>query len=548
MNKFFKTSLCGLVSVALAAMPMNVFATTAQEETVYVKLQPNGAVSHSSVSKHLLNSSASRSVSDATILREIQNLNGFESYTINGDQIIWQTEGKDIYYKGKTDKTLPVSVEITYKLNGEIKTLAEMLGEAGKVEIHFHYRNASKVGNLYTPFVVAMSTTLPSSVRNINITNGKTISNGRGFAVMALAAPGLYDSLQVQELKSLDDIILTYETDDFVLNDVYNIVTPKLLEQSDLKIFDEVNKFSSDAQKLANSSKELVKGSDSLRDGVKELRDSIVKAQSQLQNTGKLLSAENLDGISNTAANAARKQVAAQQDKIRAQIHHQLTNMGELEQVQSQLANQLAQAKALELCLSSQTSRLITPLVPVEPDVSNDTPRDITSAEASVIATCQKPEVLQQYIEKVKPAVAQEVAKNFDLTTVEEKMFQSTYASLAQVAAETASTTARNVASQIAATIQKGFSKQLDVMMSTMIAGVDQLLDGAAKLSAGMARFDQEGIQTLSNVVNNKLKNTSDKAKRLVQLAQDYNNFSGINQNSDGEVKFILMIDAKKKQ
>lgn len=611
MKKAIETTLCGVLAAVLVGMPLSVYANakvqdvaalteqvavvtagaglarvaqqelavttqqdvnattqsatpTAQEETVFVKLRPDGTVDYSSVSKHLLNHAQSETLTDFTTLQNIENVNGFETYRVDGDRIIWQSQGNDIYYKGKTEQALPITVEITYKLNGETKALAEILGKSGHVEMQLHYRNSSKVGNLYTPFVVIMGTTLPTSARNIEITNGKVISNGRGFAVMALAAPGLYDSLQLNELRSLDDIVLTYDTDDFALNDVYNIVTPKILDQSDLKIFDEVDKLTDSSKQLAESSQELVKGTQTLRDGVQELRVGITKAQTQLQSTGSLIDEETLTQISDLAASAARKQIAAQQSTIRAQIHQQVSGMEELGQIQNSLVEQLAQAEALKVCLAtppvqSTTSRVQGDSVNVsdvqlDPDDAQPgsgdmqtAPSQPTTTEGSIIARCSDPAVLQQYVAKVKPAVAEKVASQFDLTAIEEKMFQSTYASLRQVAVTTAATTARNVAMQVASSIQDGLGDKLDVLMSEMLNGIDQLLDGANKLNDGMTKFDQEGIQTLNNLVNNKLKSTADKTKRLTQLAHDYNNFSGISKDSDGEVKFILMIDAQKK-
>ncbi len=608
MKKAIETTLCGVLAAVLVGMPLSVYANataqnitaptdqtvaqliaatagtelaiatqqdanatmlatapTAQEETVFVKLRPDGAVDYSSVSKHLLNHAQSETLTDFTTLQNIENVNGFETYRVDGDRIIWQSQGNDIYYKGKTEQALPITVEITYKLNGETKALAEILGKSGRVEMQLHYQNSSKVGNLYTPFLVIMGTTLPTSARNIEITNGKVISNGRGFAVMALAAPGLYDSLQLNELQGLDDIILAYNTDDFALNDVYNIVTPKILDQSDLKIFDEVDKLTNSSKQLAESSQELVKGTQTLRDGVQELRNGIIKAQTQLQSTGSLIDEETLTQISDLAASAARKQIAAQQSTIRAQIHQQVSGMEELGQIQNSLVEQLAQAEALKVCLATPPVQSATSRVQGDSVNASDVQLDSddaqqnsdgvqpnssqqpTTTEGLIIGKCSDPAVLQQYVAKVKPVVAEKVASQFDLTAIEEKMFQSTYVSLRQVAATTAATTARNVAMQVARSIQDGLGDQLDILMSEMLNGIDQLLDGVNKLNDGMTKFDQEGIQTLNNLVNNKLKSTADKTKRLTQLAHDYNNFSGISKDGDGEVKFILMIDAQKK-
>ncbi len=556
MPKIFKTTLCGLLAITIAAMPLNVYASSAsQEETIYAKLQPDGSLDYTSVSKHLFNSNRSNILNDTSILQNIENINGFETYKIENNQVSWQANGNDIYYKGQTEKSLPISLELTYKLNDEVKPLDEILGKSGTAELHFHYCNSSKVGNLYTPFVVAMTTTLPSSAHNINITNGKIISNGRNFIITALAAPGLHDSLQMPELQNLDDIILTYDTDNFALSDIYNIVTPKLLDQSDLKIFDEVDKLSSSAQKLSDSSRELVNGSNSLRDGVQKLRDSIAAAQTQLQSTSQLLDEKTLDQIADTAANAARQKLSRERDTIRAQIHRQISGMTELNQLENNLVNQLSQAKALEVCMKTNTAAQPIPTAPTTPtDTSAENDTDTTeSADTPTTPVtppainCADPAILQQYLTVVKSQVAQQVAGQLNLAAMEERMFQSTYASLQQVAMETAATTARSVAMQVATSIQEGLGNQLENLINKMLVGVDQLLDGANKLNDGLKKFDQEGIQTLNNLVNSKLKSTSDKAKRLTQLAHDYNNFSGINEDGEGDVKFILMIDAKQK-
>ena len=38
----------------------------------------------------------------------------------NGSSLVWQTtDGQDIYYQGKTTNSLPVSMKVTYKLDGK---------------------------------------------------------------------------------------------------------------------------------------------------------------------------------------------------------------------------------------------------------------------------------------------------------------------------------------------------------------------------------------------------------------------------------------------
>ncbi|MFR5619402.1 MAG: hypothetical protein ACLTJ5_11400 [Clostridium sp.] len=62
---------------------------------------------------------------------------GNETFSNKTEQILsWNTSGQDIYYQGKTDKKLPVSMKITYKLDGKEIAAKDLPGKSGKVEIH----------------------------------------------------------------------------------------------------------------------------------------------------------------------------------------------------------------------------------------------------------------------------------------------------------------------------------------------------------------------------------------------------------------------------
>lgn len=59
-----------------------------------------------------------------------------------------------------------------------------------------------------------------------------------------------------------------------------------------------------------------------------------------------------------------------------------------------------------------------------------------------------------------------------------------------------------------------------------------------------MTKFDKEGISTISNYINGDLKDISIRFEKLQELADKYNNFSAINDNTSGNVKFIMIIDS----
>lgn len=548
MKKLIKNTLCITTAATLALAPTSALAMS-QEETVYAKLQPSGSLDYLSVSKHLLNDLRDTKLNDKSILRNIENVNGFEEYNANGENLIWNANGKDIYYSGKTDKELPVQVAVTYQLNGEEKSLEDMLGKSGKVEIRFKYRNFSKVGSLYTPFVVAFGTTLPeSSTHNVSITNGKIISNGRDLIVTAIAAPGLYDSLKIDEVKNLDVITLSYETDKFELNDTYNIVTPKVLDSDDLKIFDEVDKLTTDTQKLSSSSKELANGTNKLKSGIQELRDTLVSARSQLNSLSSLLDTKTLNSIANTAARTARQKVSEQRQDIYNTIDQQVAGMmpdsslmQQLNALKPIMIEQQKIAKCKELTTSSKQSL----------DENDGTILSSCDTDANAILNTigqqQGIDINGQIVVAVNTQFSS-IANKLDQKTITDKLFDSTYGAIQNVAEETAANTARSVATQLVGSIQKDLNEKLNSLMDKLIGGVDQLLDGANELNNGMQQFDREGIQKLNNVVSGKIKNTSDKVKQLTKLADQYNNFSGIADGAEGTTKFILMIEGKKQK
>ena len=88
-----------------------------KEETVYVNLNNEGKAVETISSIWLHSETPLKYVEDNTILKEVINVKGDEIPTFEDDKLIWKSEEKDIYYQGKTDKELPISIEIKYYLD-----------------------------------------------------------------------------------------------------------------------------------------------------------------------------------------------------------------------------------------------------------------------------------------------------------------------------------------------------------------------------------------------------------------------------------------------
>ena len=98
-----------LLLIIALLVPSNSSALS-KDETVYVTLNNDGQVNNIIVSEHL-NNNGDKLLKDKSNLKDIKNVNGDESYSMNNDSIIWESNGNDIYYQGKTDKELPIDLQ-----------------------------------------------------------------------------------------------------------------------------------------------------------------------------------------------------------------------------------------------------------------------------------------------------------------------------------------------------------------------------------------------------------------------------------------------------
>ena len=285
MKKSWNKVVAFIATIALLN-PSSIYAMT-KTETIYANLNQDGTVKTTSVNIGLKDLTKG-DVIDYTNLEEIKNINGQEKFSKESAKLTWKSTGKDIYYQGKIKDALPIEVSIKYFLNGKEATPKEMKDKSGSVRLELSYKNNSYnyTEGLYTPFVVTTVMMLPSDNNsNIQITNGKVVNTGVTNIVTAIAAPGLYESTNINELKGLDHITLSYETESFDLKDIYVVTTPKLLDKIDLDKLDEVstltnslNTLQDGVDTLQTGSKQLQEGTNQVATGLEELNDGLETA------------------------------------------------------------------------------------------------------------------------------------------------------------------------------------------------------------------------------------------------------------------------------
>lgn len=290
------TSLAVGMSVMMGAVPVYAAGTSSdadavyKEETVYVNADATGTTDEVTVSDWLKNSgNISGSLTDSSTLKDIKNVKGDEKFKTSGDKLTWDTSGEDIYYQGTTDQELPVSVKLTYYLDGKEMKPEDIKGKSGHLKVQIDYTNKEKKTvdvdgkeeEVYTPFVMMTGMILPNETfSNVTIDNGKVISDGSKNIVVGFGMPGMKESLNLDESKTEDLTIpesLCVEADvtDFTMSSTFTVALTDLLDDVDLDNVVDVDSLQDSLDELEDAALELVSGSDTLADGAGTLADGV---------------------------------------------------------------------------------------------------------------------------------------------------------------------------------------------------------------------------------------------------------------------------------
>lgn len=256
-----------------------------KDETVYVIAGADGSVKKVIVSDWIKNALKDATIEDSTALTDVVNVKGDESYTLGGgNSRVWDAEGNDIYYQGNIDKELPVTLKISYTLDGKSVTPEEIAGKSGKVTIRFDYENKQyetvKIGGkdeiIYVPFAMLTGLILDNDVfTNIEVSNGELINDGSRTIVAGLAFPGLEEDLGIdaEKLTIPDYVEITADAKDFSLGMTVTVATNELFKKFDPEKLDDVDKLTGRLEEVTDAMSQLIDGSSSLYDGLYTLLD-----------------------------------------------------------------------------------------------------------------------------------------------------------------------------------------------------------------------------------------------------------------------------------
>ena len=605
-NLIKKITATTLVIGQIILASSNILAVT-KEETVYSKLDTNGKSYQTVVSDHIKNTEYLEEIKDLSDLLEIENLSEDNTYTQNGNVIVWNAKGKDIYYNGKSEKELPIEVKMTYTLDGKEISPEELSGKSGKLNIKIEYTNKAKhyveidgqYVEMYTPFVIFAGTYFKNeTVQNVKVTTGKAVDDGSKTIVIGMALPGLQTSLGLDKdtFEIPENIEIEMDVTNYEQSSIITFVTPKIIDKEDFNILDELDTLYSSVDTLQSSMDQIEEGAKTLSEGTALYSENYNTFNSAIGmlNNGTTTLKENYETFNNgvQTANEGAKQLneGMQQLNTAAESIKDVV-VTPLKSLQQTILEDIDAVIAMVDNISNPSQENIEYINGLNYQAIQDLYTENANLEAlkegadeetvalydeqiatnnNVIAILEQnnaqtlyqnidPEQIASVREKLVEIRGKVESSELTVEELEEKVqniINEVYAAFDGINALAQGTEQLSQGTEKLATassqINDGIvtlneSTQQLAQASTQLNDASvQISDGAKQLYDGIAMFNNEGIRVLTSKVNNDVRGISVRLDKLMELSKEYNNFSNIDSSSKGDLRFIMISDAIK--
>lgn len=226
-----------------------------KSETVYVNMDNGGKVKDITVTDWLHTDKGQVKVSDTSSLKNITNVKSNIKPVSENGGITWHMDTTDLYYSGKSNKELPVKIDIKYFLDGKEMSAKKISGKSGKVEIKISVENnlykTEKINGknvkIYNPIAVVGGMVLPEGqFRNMTLTNGKLIGDGTKQIALVVSMPGInetlgLDKLNIEDLNFATEFTLSAYVENFSLGNMYFAAVPLSMLGTEFKMPDSLD-------------------------------------------------------------------------------------------------------------------------------------------------------------------------------------------------------------------------------------------------------------------------------------------------------------------
>lgn len=597
MKKSLRFASAALALTLAAGCAMPAFAagksSFSKSETVYAVMNGDGSIKSTTVSEHLYSASGLANVTDKTTLTDIQNTESDAEFTQNGEELVWNTNDTDVYYKGNTDKALPIDVKVTYALDGQEAALEDIIGKSGHLTVTVNLKNNEtgtvnvngKDRTIVTPLITAVGVILGGDASNMTAEHGMIESAAKSSVAAFVTLPGVKDSLSgllPDEVDSIEDYLqdtVTVEADveDFTCPQVMVACATSTAALGTDNVFDlsSINDLTDGINQLNDAMSQLMDGASQLVDGTSQLAGGVLAlldGANTLNNGAAALDdglgqlTNGLDTLSanNAALNAGAQQVA---DGVLASANKTLKEGGLIDEdmtwsnYEAVIDNILTMNDKTLAAGRRKIVRTVWEQAPSFKDSQLDlalylsatkTNHDLEAAlklmqnfDASMLTGALEMVTNADAKNTAKAELKYQVENSQDMADVRAlktslsqiQFFVSSvnqYTAGVQTAADGAHS-AKDGSAQLAAG-----TKTLYDGVNTLNTGAGQLNDGAGRLNDGLNQFNEEGISKLTGALDqDQLHGLKTVLDEMTDRLNDYTSFAGAPDDAESSVKFV---------
>ena len=597
MKKSLRFASAALALTLAAGCAMPAFAagksSFSKSETVYAVMNGDGSIKSTTVSEHLYSASGLSGVTDKTTLTDIQNTESDAEFTQNGEELVWNTEDTDVYYKGNTDKALPIGVKVTYALDGQEAALEDLIGKSGHLTVTVALKNNEtgtvnvngKDRTIVTPLITAVGVILGGDASNVTAEHGMVESAAKSSVAAFVTLPGVKDSLSgllPDEVDSIEDYLqdtVTVEADVTELTCPQVMVacatstaalgTSNVFDLSSINdLTDGINQLNDAMSQLMDGASQLVDGTSQLANGVLALLDganTLNNGAAALDNgLGQLTNGLDTLSANNAALNAGAQQVA---DGVLASANKTLKEGGLIDEdmtwsnYEAVIDNILTMNDKTLAAGRRKIVRTVWEQAPSFKDSQLDlalylsatkTNHDLEAAlklmqnyDPSMLCGLVQLLTSEDAKNTAKAELKYQVENSQDMADVRAlktslsqiQFFVSSvnqYTAGVQTAADGAHS-AKDGSAQLAAG-----TKTLYDGVNTLNTGAGQLNDGAGRLNDGLNQFNEEGISKLTGALDqDQLHGLKTVLDEMTDRLNDYTSFAGAPDDAESSVKFV---------
>ena len=597
MKKSLRFASAALALTLAAGCAMPAFAagksSFSKSETVYAVMNGDGSIKSTTVSEHLYSASGLANVTDKTTLTDIQNTESDAEFTQNGEELVWNTNDTDVYYKGNTDKALPIDVKVTYALDGQEAALEDIIGKSGHLTVTVNLKNNEtgtvnvngKDRTIVTPLITAVGVILGGDASNVTAEHGMIESAAKSSVAAFVTLPGVKDSLSgllPDEVNSIEDYLqdtVTVEADveDFTCPQVMVACATSTAALGRDNVFDlsSINDLTDGINQLNDAMSQLMDGASQLVDGTSQLAGGVLAlldGANTLNNGAAALDdglgqlTNGLDTLSanNAALNAGAQQVA---DGVLASANKTLKEGGLIDEdmtwsnYEAVIDNILTMNDKTLAAGRKKMVRTIWEQAPSFKDSQLDlalylsatkTNHDLEAAlklmqnfDASMLTGALEMVTNVDAKNAIHEELKYQIENSQDMADVRAlktslsqiQFFVSSvnqYTAGVQTAADGAHS-AKDGSAQLAAG-----TKTLYDGVNTLNTGAGQLNDGAGQLNDGLNQFNEEGISKLTGALDqDQLHGLKTVLDEMTDRLNDYTSFAGAPDDAESSVKFV---------